>query len=375
MLGFFRCLKDFDWVLLLAVLLVVSLGLFTTHSFSSEDIFFDRQMGLLIFSVTIFFIVGSLDVRFLRRTGVVMTFFFLTLLTLLILLATGKVTQGVQRWLELGPFSIQVSEFAKLVLIIILAKYFTKRHIDIKRPRHIFISGGYAGIFFVLVFLQPDLGSAVILGLVWLGMVTVSGISLKHLGLISLMATVAFLGMWMFALQDYQKQRLISFIEPYTDLEGSGYHVRQSIIAIGSGEIFGKGVGYGTQSQLRFLPEYQTDFIFAAFAEEWGFAGVILLFTLYGLIIWRILINTHQGLGNFEVLFSMGLAILFLTHITIHVGANIGLLPVTGTTLPFMSYGGSHLLVSFMALGILMSMRRHGRIVSREVINKEVMIN
>lgn len=369
---FIRYFKDMDWVLFFSVLSVAFLGLVTMNSFSGEDPVFLRQILLILFSVLIFFVLNFLDLRFLRRTGVVVSLFLIMILGLLILLGTGTTVHGVQRWFDLGFFSLQVSEFAKLVLIIILAKYFTKRHIVISRFRHIFISGSYAAIFFILVFLQPDLGSAIIIAIIWLGMVMVSGISMKHLGLVFLIGILTFSFMWMFAMKDYQKERVMSFLEPFADVEGSGYHVRQSTIAIGSGEILGKGVGYGTQSQLRFLPEYQTDFIFAAFAEEWGFFGVVILFVLYGIIIWRLLCNAKKGETNFEALFGMGFAVLLISHITIHVGANVGVLPVTGTTLPFMSFGGSHMLVSFLALGIVGSLRRYRVVVSRAEMSREV---
>jgi rod shape determining protein RodA len=370
----FQYLKDLDWILLLAVFSVVSLGLITINSFSGDDPSFNRQLVLVLISFSFFLVFDFLDFRFLRRTGVVITIFFIICGALLVLLLLGTTSNGVQRWLNFGFFSLQVSEFAKLALIILLAKYFTKRHIDICQFRHIFISGAYASIFFLLVFLQPDFGSAIILAFIWLGMVMISGISFKHLGMVSLIGVIVFSGMWFFALQDYQKERVISFLQPYADVEGDGYHTRQSIIAIGSGELLGKGIGHGTQSQLRFLPEHKTDFIFAAFAEEWGFVGVVLLFYLYGLIIWRMLINSQKGETNFEALFGIGVVIMFVCHIVIHVGANVGVLPVTGTTLPFMSFGGSHIFVSFLALGIFMSMRRNRRVVSRERLAQEVTI-
>lgn len=370
----FQYLKDLDWILLLAVMSVVSLGLITINSFFGDDPSFNRQLVLILVSLFSFLVISFLDFRFLRRTGVVITIFFIMCVVLLFLLLLGTIANGVQRWLDFGFFSLQVSEFAKLALIILLAKYFTKRHIDICQFRHIFISGVYAGIFFLLVFLQPDFGSALILAFIWLGMVMVSGISFKHLGLVSLIGLVAFSGMWFFALEDYQKERVISFLQPYADVQGDGYQTHQSIIAIGSGEFLGKGIGHGTQSQLRFLPEHKTDFIFASFAEEWGFVGVVLLFCLYGLIIWRMLINSKEGETNFEALFGIGVVIMFICHIVIHIGANVGVLPVTGTTLPFMSFGGSHLFVSFLALGIFMSMRHNRRVVSRERLAQEVTI-
>ena len=202
-------------------------------------------------------------------------------------------------------------------------------------------------------------------------MVLVSGISKKHLFLVFLLGAVSFVGLWTYAFKDYQKQRVISFLSPLADIRGSGYNAYQSTIAVGSGQVFGKGLGYGTQSRLKFLPEYETDFIFAAFAEEWGFVGVIMLFSFYGLVIWRILAIAVTGSTNFEVLFGLGLAILFFSQFAIHVGMNIGLLPVTGKTIPFMSYGGTHLLTEFMGLGILMGMRKYSRAAHKDTVKNE----
>lgn len=155
------------------------------------------------------------------------------------------------------------------------------------------------------------------------------------------------------------------------DIKGSGYNAFQSQIAVGSGQFLGKGVGFGTQSRLKFLPEYETDFIFAAFAEEWGFVGVIILLICFSIILWRILAISYLGATNFEVLFGMGLVIFFVTHIIVNLGMNIGLLPVTGITVPFMSYGGSHLLTEFIGLGILMSTKKYARAAHRDDMKNE----
>jgi rod shape determining protein RodA len=173
--------------------------------------------------------------------------------------------------------------------------------------------------------------------------------------------------------QDYQKQRIISFIDPLADVRGAGYNAYQSMVAVGSGQLLGKGVGYGTQSKLRFLPEYQTDFIFAAYAEEWGFVGAIIFLGLFGVLIWRILSHALYGATNFETLFCLGVAILFMAHFIINIGMNIGLLPVTGITVPFMSYGGSHLIVEFTALGIITGMAKYSRPAHRGMTRNEIL--
>ena len=252
-----------------------------------------------------------------------------------------------------------------------LAKYFSRRHVQIAHIRHIIVSGVYAGILFLLVALQPDFGSAITIFSIWLGMVLISGISKKHLALVFTIGVIAFAGLWNFGFKEYQKHRIMNFINPLADIRGSGYNAYQAMITVGSGEIVGKGIGYGTQSRLKFLPEYETDFIFAAFAEEWGFVGVIILFILYIIIIGRIIVWASRGETNFETLYAMGLAIFFMVHLTINIGMNIGVMPVTGIPVPFMSYGGSHLLTEFIGLGILMGMIKYSRATHREVIKNE----
>jgi rod shape determining protein RodA len=252
-----------------------------------------------------------------------------------------------------------------------LAKYFSRRHIEIANIRHIIVSGVYAFVFFFLVLLHPDLGSAIIMFLIWLGMVLVSGLSKKHLFALIALVVVGFSLLWFFGFRDYQKERIVNFIHPLSDIQGTGYNAYQSEIAVGSGGLFGKGVGYGTQSRLKFLPEYQTDFIFAAFSEEWGFAGILIFFTLYGILIWRIIVNASRGATNFEILYGAGVAIFFIVHLLVNVGMNIHLLPVTGTPLPFMSYGGTHIMTEFLALGILMAQRRYARPAHKDTVKNE----
>jgi rod shape determining protein RodA len=175
----------------------------------------------------------------------------------------------------------------------------------------------------------------------------------------------------MYGLKDYQKNRIINFIHPLSDIRDTGYSAYQSTIAIGSGQVLGKGIGYGTQSKLKFLPEYRSDFIFSTYAEEWGLVGVGLLFLFFGIFIWRIISNAYYGATNFEILFGLGLAILFMSHFLVNVGMSLGLMPITGITFPFMSYGGTNLLSSFAGLGILMGMRRYRRDAHKDTIKNE----
>ena len=367
----FRRFAHIDWILLLATLPLLGAGLATMSSFTGTDPYFSRQLTWIIISLIAFFVVSMTDLRFLKKSEVI-TFLFVAICSVLMLLfALGTVTKGSQSWFRIGSFGMQPSDPAKLVLILLLSKYFSRRHMEIAHIRHIIVSGFYAFIIFLLIILQPDFGSAIIIFLIWFGMVLVSGISKKHLIAVFLVGTISFAALWGFAFKDYQKARIMNFIHPLADIQGTGYNAYQSMITVGSGEIFGKGIGYGTQSRLHFLPEYQTDFIFAAFSEEWGFIGSILVLLLFSIIIYRILNNAVKGSSNFELLFGAGLAIFFMSHIVINIGMNMGIMPVTGITVPFMSYGGSHLLIEFVALGILMSMRKHARAAHKDVINNE----
>ena len=364
-------IKGIDWMLFFALLPILGAGLVTMNSFIGEGAYFTKQLIWIGLSLGIFFGFSFIDFRFLRRTSVVVLFYGIAAFLLIVLFALGHTANGAESWFQLGYFAVQPSDPAKLVLVILLAKYFSRRHVEIAYVKHIIISGIYAFIFFILVLLEPDFGGAMIIFSIWLGMVLVSGISKRHLLLVFTIGLVAFSGLWFYAFKPYQKARIRDFVSPLTHISGSGYNAYQSTIAVGSGGLLGKGLGYGTQSRLHFLPEYQTDFIFAAFAEEWGFVGVATLFFLFGVVIWRILINAMHGVSNFEILFGVGLAIYFMAHFIINVGMNMGILPVTGLVAPFMSYGGSHLLTEFAGLGILMGMRRYERTAHKDVMKNE----
>jgi rod shape determining protein RodA len=353
--------RDIDWWLLIAIVPILAVSLITMHSFTGDSAFASRQFIWIGISLAVLLGINLIDVRFLRSTWVSVALFIVSIVLLGLLFLLGKVSHGAESWLSFNLFSFQPSDFAKLALIVILAKYFSRRHIEIANVRHILVSGFYAFVFLILILLHPDLGSAMMVFLIWLGMVMVSGISKKHLFAVLGIAVLAFALLWNFGFKEYQKDRIRNFINPLADMHGAGYNAYQSTVAVGSGGLLGKGVGYGTQSRLKFLPEYQTDFIFAAFAEEWGFVGIFILFSLYGIIIWRIIAIATRGASNFEILYGIGAAVFFIIHIAVNVGMNLHLLPVTGTPLPLMSYGGTHILTEFTLLGILMAMRRYAR--------------
>lgn len=356
LLSFF---KGFDFYLFGSALILTVLGLITMYSYQGDNLYFNRQVIWICVAVFLMFASLIPDYRFLRIGNTTFALYLIFAFLLVLVLFIGEVTLGAQSRFDLGFFSFQPADPVKLILIAVLAKYFSKRHEYIGDFKHIVISGLYTFVFFGLVFIQPDFGSAIILFFIWFGMVLVAGIKIKHLAAVFLMGALAFTGMWQFAFQDYQKERIMTFLNPLADVQDSGYNAYQSMVAVGSGQWFGKGVGYGTQSKLQFLPEYETDFIFAAFAEEWGLLGVLVLFSLFGALIWRLLLHAVRAASNFERLFATGVAILVLSHFFVHIGMNIGLLPVTGTTVPFLSYGGTHLMTEFLGIGIVMAMSRY----------------
>lgn len=363
--------RRIDWVLYLLTLPLVSAGLVTMYGFGGSLTFFTKQSIALLIATVVFVGIQMFDTHLFKRSNFLVFIYGILILLLIALFAFGKTANGAQSWLSLGGFSFQPAEFMKLVLILLLAKYFSKRHIEIKHFKHIFISFIYVFIPMALVVLQPDFGSALALFLIWFGMTLVAGLSKKHLLILMSVGVVGFVSLWMFFLQPYQKARITTFLHPVADIQGAGYNARQSIIAVGSGMMFGKGVGFGTQSRLSYLPEYETDFIFAAFAEEWGFIGALIFLIVFFLLLLRITKITLHGQSNFDILVGAGVLIYFISHIAINVGMNIGLLPVTGNALPLMSFGGSHLIVEFAFLGIISKIRSEGRDAHREDLRNE----
>lgn len=363
----FSQLRKIDWWIVVSLIPLMALSVATMSSFmDAGGPLMYRQLLWIGISFIVFLVVSSIDVSFLKQSRILLILYGIGVSLLLALIFVGSTNKGATSWFNLGGFSFQPSDLVKLTLILVLAKYLARRHVEIRAMKHIIITGMYFIIPFLLIFLQPDFGSAIILFGIWFGMILVSGISKKHLLLLFVGGLAVFMVMWTFVFKEYQKDRLRTFIDPLSDIQGTGYNAYQSTIAVGSGQLLGKGVGYGTQSRLNFLPEYETDFIYAAVSEEWGFIGSTLILLLFAIVIIRILILGYQMNSNFELLYAVGVAMYFMTHIIINIGMNIGLMPVTGVTLPFMSYGGSHMLVEWLALGILMSMHRQSRAIYKD---------
>lgn len=358
--------KKLDWVLISAIVLLLIIGILSIASISQARtggfIIFKKQITFAIIGLTLLFLFCFIDYRFLRNYPVIVLMIYaVSIIFLIFLFIFGSRIKGAISWFRFGSvfggFGFEPVEITKFALIALLSKYFSSRHVDFGLIRHIFISGFYVFVPTALVLLQPDLGSAVLLVIIWIGIMLISGIRVRHLiALLVIFAILMGLG-WGFFLKSYQKDRILTFLSPQKDSLGSGYNVMQSTIAIGSGKFWGKGLGHGSQSQLNFLPEQHTDFIWATIAEEWGFFGISLILILWGIIFWRLFIMAIGATTNFAKLFIFGFMLLLLTHISINIGMNMGFFPVTGIPLPLLSYGGSNLIIILITFGIVQNIK------------------
>ena len=352
-----------DSVLFLALIILIGLGLLVLWSVSFQDepsfSSVKKQIIFLGIGIGFFIFFSALDWRFLNNSSLILFLYFVSVASLVLVLFFGDKSSGSSGWFNFGAFSFQPAEIAKIVLILVLAKYLSSRHLEIWQLRHLLVSGFFAFIPFSLVALQPDLGGAIIFLAIWFGLVIISGIRIKQI--ILLIIVFALLGAlsWFFLLEPYQQARIISFFNPEKDLLGSGYNREQALIAIGSGRIFGKGLGWGSQTHLRFLPLAKTDFIFASLAESLGLVGVSILLICFLIIFQRLIMWAGIFSYNFCKLFTVGFAIKLIVETVINIGMNLGLLPIIGIALPFVSLGGSHLLTDFIGLGIINSMILH----------------
>ena len=362
-------IKRYDWLLMGAVFLLIALGLVTLFSLSgvSSAPFFQRQLLWAGIGICILVMVSFIDFQIFRtQRGAVILFYIFSILLLVGVLLAGRAIRGIDAWFRVGAILFQPVELAKLALIILLAKYFSKRHVEIYRMKHLVASGVYAALPTALVLFQPDLGSAIILFSIWFFTIILSGIRLRHFFLLIIVSAVVFVFAWSSFLAPYQKDRITAFLNPQDDPQGAGYQMIQSMIAMGSGRIFGKGLGYGSQSHLNFLPESETDFIFAAFAEEWGFVGSFAVLILFFIVLWRVIAIGILSADNFSQLYTIGFSAFIFVQSIIHIGMNMGLLPVTGITLPFVSYGGSSLVVLLVGVGITQNIHMRARRAVRE---------
>jgi len=349
-----------DWWLAIPALCITLAGVATMTAFGENTEFASRQLIFTCIGLIIAWGISLIDLRIMKESRWFIVFAYLFGILLLSgLFVFGQTFNGATSWYSLGPISFQPVDIMKILLILVLAKYFSRRHVEIARFKHVVITGLYFIVPFTLVVMQPDFGSAMIILAIWIGMLMASGLTRKHMILFGVLAVIGGSILWVFVFQPYQKARIVSFVHPQADILGAGYNSYQSMIAVGSGQWVGKGVGYGTQSRLQFLPEHETDFIFASFAEEWGFVGSSILLILFAMILLRILTRARYASSNFSRFILLGGVMYLGSHIFLNIGMNIGLLPITGVTLPFMSYGGSHLLVEWIFLGMVFSIERY----------------
>lgn len=359
----FQHTKKFDWILIISALLLAGIGLLSIYSFclGKGDFFvFKKQIIFLAIGLFLMFLISFFDWRAFRENPYfILILYFLCFLALAGLFFFAPEIRGVKSWYKMGPFSFDPIGITTLVLIILLAKFFSMRHIEMYRLSHILLSGLYVLLPVILIFFQPNLGSALILIALWLGILVISGIKLGHFLILVLCGILILILSWSFLLKDYQKERLINFVSPQIEPLGASWSQNQAKIAIGSGGFWGKGIGKGSQTQYGFLPEPHTDFIFAAFAEEFGLMGVGFLFFLFGVLIWQIMKIAISAKSNFPRLFASGFTIVLIAQIFIHIGMNLGILPVIGIPLPLVSYGGSSLIAIFIGIGVLESIKSH----------------
>lgn len=353
--------KEIDLPLFATVVAISLLGALNLWGIAGNDgLLFKKQVIFIVIGLSLMVTLSFFNYRYLKNSSLIVLGFYFISVFLLLLTFYSQSIRGVNSWIILGGLTFEPVELAKLMLIILMAKYFSQRHVHINDFRHIITIGIYFSLPFAIIFLQPDLGSSIIFLAIWMGMLIAAGINKRHLFLLISVGIVAGYSVWLFALQPYQKTRITSFLNPYSDPRGSGYNIIQSKVAIGSGHIFGKGIGKGSQINYGFLPEPHNDFSFASFVEQFGFVGITIVMIMILVIISRILYVGLRTFSNFGKLFAIGLVIFIGSHVFISSGVNVGLLPVTGLSFPFLSYGGSHLISLVIGLGILQSIKRYG---------------
>lgn len=354
-------LRHFDWILQAAVVLLITLSVALIFSTSFDksggavDALQQAFFGLLGLGLVVVF--GVSDYRVFRRTAGVL--YVAMILSLLLVRFLGVTALGATRWINVGFFQFQPSEFAKIVMVIVLAKIFADHQKNLDSPRTLIRSLAYTVPPVLLVATQPDLGSAMVIGAIWFGMSVAAGIPKRFFAYAATAGAAIIPITWFWVFHDYQKSRLMTFLNPSNDPLGAGYNVKQAQIAVGSGGLWGRALGQGTQSQLNFLPVQHTDFIFAVLAEELGFAGALLVLILLLTVTWRALHIAQGAKDFFGYQLAIGIMVIFLFQSLINIGMNTGIMPVTGIPLPLVSYGGSSMLMLLFTIGILQSIASH----------------
>lgn len=356
-----RWLKRLNFPLIIATLgiMIVSLVIIGSATHINDDSgqrfwYVQRQGIFAIINIAVVLFLINFDYKMLQRYG--NTLYIINLILLLAVMFFGHSALGAQRWIQIGPINLQPSEFSKLLIIISLASMLEDKIGKLETIYDLLPIAAYVAVPFLLVLKQPDLGTSLVFVAIFLGMIFSSGVNLKLLGGLFGVGITLMPLLWYF-LKDYQKTRLMVFLDPNIDPLGSGYHIIQSKIAIGSGMLFGKGLFEGTQSQLNFLPENHTDFIFAVVGEELGFVGCSFLLLLYLVLLRQGIKTAIEASDSFGMLLAVGISSMLAFHVLVNVGMTLGIMPVTGIPLPLMSYGISSLTTNIMAVGLLLNIQ------------------
>lgn len=352
--------KRFDLVSALAMLLLLAFGLVAligiTLSQTTPQWGLVTKQGIAVgIGLALFFLLASLDYHYVRLTA--RWIYGLSLLLLVSVLIFGVNIRGTRGWFSLGGFNFQPVELVKVGVIVTLAAFFARQPRPLNRWRSILVSGGSVALLFGLTLLQPDFGSALVLGCIWGAVVVAIGLRRSQWLVFIAGGLCAGAIAWLFLFAPYQRERILTFLDPSADPLGAGYNVTQSVIAIGSGGWFGRGLSFGSQSQLKFLPEAHTDFVFAVVAEEFGFIGVTVVLGLFLVLVYRLWRLAYRCRDDFALFFVVGMIGWLMSQLTMNVAMNLGLAPVTGITLPLVSYGGSSVIAFLAALGIAQSIQ------------------
>ncbi len=354
--------RDFDFILLAATLLLIGLGIATIYSATINTLDLEdvpsRQLTNALIGLALMFVVAAIDYRLLASFQ--KPIYFLMLASLGLVFLVGEITHGSRRWI--GTKSFQPSELAKVLVVIVLAKYLADRSEKMGGLHQILLSLIYVIPPVLLIYFQPDLGTSVVIVVIWLAMIVAAGIPLLHLGLLSVVGVLSAPILWV-SLEDYMRMRIVTFLDPSRDPLGTGYNINQALIAIGSGGWLGQGFASGSQSQLHFLRVRHTDFVFSVLAEELGFLGATILFGLLALMLWRILRAASLSRDTFGYLLAWGVATIIFFQSMVSIGMNLGLVPTTGIPLPFVCSGGSSLITFLIGLGLVQSVvMRHRKL-------------
>ncbi len=347
----------FDWIIFSAVLLLSLFGLIEIYSIALGQetlslLNFKKQIISISIALVLLFITSFIDYNFLKSFNKLIYGFGILLLILVLIF--GKEARGTTGWFEIGGFSLQPVEFVKIILIIFLASFFSDSSVRMRPLKFLILSflGTFAFVFLTL--LQPDFGPSIIMLALWFITLILVGFERRYFLMIIIPVVALSFFAWNFYFKDYQKNRILTLLNPgQSSVNAEGYNVYQALIAVGSGGLSGRGLGFGSQSQLKFLPEAQNDFIFSVISEELGFLGAGLVLFLYFVLFWRLIVVIRKINDDFAIFIILGAMVLIFIQMFINIGMNIGIVPVVGISLPFISYGGSAILANFILIGII----------------------